>query len=378
MTTGTRPHPARTMSFDALVAGLSEAVARRHVYRNDDPETGLSVFMYSKEAMYDHAWTPFTTIARGLVLHLPTRQVVATPFPKFFNLGEPGAPQPHGPFDAFEKSDGTMVSVFRWQNRWRASGRKQIRSRQIQDAQALIDASDQDALVPDATYIAEYVSPEHRVVVKYPRAELVFLAGYDAQGHELAYDTVAAVAHASGHRPARRIPVRTLDELRTLRDALRADAEGFVVRYPDGTRLKLKGDPYLRIHALIADCRPTAIWELLRDDADPETMRRDLPEETHADFDAILAILRGQIAEVEAAARSAAARVAHLSDRELGLQPDLIPHPLRALVFSLRRDGAIQGKARSNLIRQIRPVEDVLPGYTPTWALKNAQAELAA
>ena len=378
MATDTLPHPARRMPYDDLVAGLAAAVARNHVYRNDDPETGLSVFMYSKDAMYDRAWTPITLIARGLVLHLPTRQVVATPFPKFFNAGEPGAPRPDGPFDAFEKADGSMISIFRWQDRWLAGGRKRLRSRQMQVAQGLLDAADTAALVPGTTYLAEYVGPENRVVVKYPRTELIFLAAYDAAGYEIEDDALAAVARATGYRAASRIPVRSLSDLLHLCETLPADTEGYVIRYPDRTRLKVKGNPYLRIHALIANCRPTAIWELLRDGIDPETMRRDLPEETHTDFDTILAVLTEQMAAIVAEARVAAAAVAHLSDREIGQQPGVVPPHLKAHVFALRRGDTIEGKTRALLIKQVRPVADVLPGYTPSWALKNIQAELAA
>lgn len=378
MATDMRPHPARTMPYDDLVAGLAAAVARNHVHRNDDPETGLSVFMYSKDAMYDRAWTPITLIARGLVLHLPTRQVVATPFPKFFNAGEPGAPQPEGPFDAFEKADGSMVSLFRWRDRWRAGGRKRLRSRQMQVAQGLVDAADTAALVPGTTYLAEYVGPENRVVVKYPRTELVFLAGYDAAGYEIADDALAAAARSIGHRPTNRIPVRTLSDLHLLRETLSADTEGYVIRYPDRTRLKVKGDAYLRVHALIANCRPTAIWELLRDGIDPETMRRNLPEETHTDFDTILTLLTEQMAAIVAEARMAAAAVAHLSDREIGQQPGLVAPHLRPHVFVLRRGETIEDRSRALLVKQVRPIADALPGYTPSWALKNIQAELAA
>ena len=92
-------HPARVLEFDALLDGLEAARATGHIYRRDDPDTGRSLYCYTTRCVYDTAWTDFTVLARGLILDRGSRRVVATPFPKFFNLGEGGRPIPDQPFE---------------------------------------------------------------------------------------------------------------------------------------------------------------------------------------------------------------------------------------------------------------------------------------
>ncbi|MGL1080507.1 RNA ligase, partial [Vibrio parahaemolyticus] len=85
---------------------------------------------------YDSAWDPVTTAARGLILDLEDRRIVATPFPKFFNAGERGEPIPDLPFIATEKLDGSLIIIFHHRGRWRTATKGAFASAQAQWAQA--------------------------------------------------------------------------------------------------------------------------------------------------------------------------------------------------------------------------------------------------
>ncbi len=360
-------HPARTMPFDTLTEGLNAAIAQGLVYRNDDRKTGLSVYTYTKKTIYDQVWTPITRLARGLVVDHNAGTVIATPFVKFYNLGEPGAASPHGSFTLEEKVDGSMMTLFRWNGSGHIANRKRMTTYQSIQARALMRPENWRGLDTGITLIAEFVSPDTRVIVRYPRAELVLLAGYDANGREITRGDLHALGRDMGLRLAKTYPVPDLAAAIALTKSLSRDAEGFVLRFEDGTRLKLKGHEYNRLHALVADCRPTAIWEMLRDGIDPDTMRRDLPEELWGDFDAILKILRNDIDQAIAVAHEAADRVAHLSNAEIAHRSDSVPPELRALVYDIRRNGEVSPRAREALMRRLRPVADQLPNYKPSW-----------
>jgi len=156
---------------------------------------------------------------------------------------------------------------------------------------------------------------------------------------------------------------------------LPAVEEGFVIRYASGHRIKVKGDEYRRIHALISNCTPLAIWEALAAGDDMDKLRRELPEEFWDDFDAIrgklIDRLSVQVLRIEIAAEQTRA----LTDKELGLTLNTYPEDTRRFLFAARKGNILEGRTRENLFRTIRPTANQLAGYTPSYAMHRVQEE---
>lgn len=357
------------MPFDELMAGLERARGLGFVHRRIDPTAGLQLFIYTPRCVYDDGWDEFAVMARGLIVDQAACRVVATPFPKFFNAGERRGDVPDLPFEAYEKLDGSLVIAFHHDERWRTATKGAFDSEQATWAQARLGAADLSALAPGTTYLFEAVYPENRIVVRYPDPALVMLAAYDTNGRELTYDEVLATCEKLGWRAARRHTFASIAEMVSHAAALPRDDEGFVIRFSNGLRLKLKGAEYRRIHALISRCTPLAMWEAMNAGDDMAAIRRDLPEEFWADFDDIVRLLKASIAAVEARVAEVAASVAHLSDKELGLSLNALPEDARPYLFGFRKAGAIVGKPRDSLMRSIRPTGNVLAGYVPSYAM---------
>jgi RNA ligase len=55
--------------------------------------------------------------------------------------------------------------------------------------------------------------------------------------------------------------------------------EGFVVRFSNGDRMKIKGDEYIRLHKIMTCVSTTAIWEVLSTGGDVSTILKDVPDE---------------------------------------------------------------------------------------------------
>ena len=362
-------HPARRLAFEALLAGLESARARGYVHRRFDADAGLHLYVYTSRCVYEDGWDPFALMARGLIVDPALGRLVATPFPKFFNLGERRGDAPDLPFEAFEKLDGSLIIVFHHGGGWRCATKGAFDSEQAVWAQARLDAADLSGLPPGTTYLFEAVYPENRIVVRYPDAALVLLAAYAEDGRELSYDEVLATAARLGGRAARRQAFAGLADMVRHTAGLARDDEGLVIRFSDGSRLKLKGAEYRRIHALISRCTPLAMWEALNAGDDMEAIRRDVPEEFWADFDAIVGLLNAAAAALAEKVVEAAAAVAHLSDKALGLTLHNLPADVRPFLFGYRKAGAIVGRQREALMRAIRPTANVLPGYTPSYAM---------
>ncbi len=376
-------HPARRMPYDVLIAGLEQARGRGFVYRRASADGDLHLWVYTPRCVYEDGWDEFTLLARGLIVDPAARRLAATPFPKFFNLGERLGTAPALPFEAYEKLDGSLIIVFHHRGRWRAATKGAFDSPQAAWAQARLDGADLSSLIPGTTYLFEAIYPENRIVVRYADAALVMLAAYAEDGREWTHDAVRAACaalggEAQGWRAARRHAFASLAEMIGHAQGLPRDDEGFVIRFSDGTRLKLKGAEYRRIHALISRCTPLAIWEAMNAGDDLDAIRRDLPEEFWGDFDDIVGLLEAGARAIEARVVEAAAAVAHLSDKDLGLGLAAQPKEVQPYLFGFRKTGTFSGKLRDTLMRSIRPTGNVLPGYTPSFAMNRVLEDATA
>lgn len=366
-------HPARLMPYDVLMDGLSKARDARLIYERKG-EDGLLLYVYAERCVYERAWDEFTILARGLVVDPVARRVVATPFPKFHNVGEYAQAIPDLSFDAWEKMDGSLIITFHHGGRWRSATKGSFSSAQALWAGGRMDRHGLSSLVPGATYLFEATYPENRIVVPYAEGAMVLLGAYEEHGREMEAVDLEGVARSLGWPLAARHSYDSIPALMADVKAFPRTREGVVLRFSNGLRLKVKGDAYLRVHAMIARVTPLALWEALAAGDDIEAIRRELPEEFWSDFDAILSALSQRMTALDAEVSEVGQNLAHLSDKEVGLcLPSLPPH-VRPFVFPWRKGGGtlLEGRGRAALLRAIRPDGNVLAGYVPSYAVARA------
>lgn len=377
------PHPARRIPFDDLLAGLDRGVAGGLINVSRDGE--LELFGYTSTCQFDQKWDLFSLIARGLVIDRRSRRVVATPFPKFFNFGESAIPLPDGPFQASEKIDGSLGIVFHHGGAWRVTTRGRLQSQQgAWASDYLRQHIDVAALEPGTTYLVEIVYRENQIVIPYSFSGLVLLSAYDGDGEELSRPALEGIADASGMRIAASVACESFEQLRQRTAGLTRYEEGFVIRFHNGLRLKLKGEAYCRAHKLICRCTPLSIWEAMQNGEDLESMRKELPEEMRRDFDAIRRILDERISAALGDLRACREKFTSHTDKELGLLLQSLPGELtetqRRFAFAIRKPEFFEkvqrkGELRDRLFRLLRPDGNRLPGYVPSDAMNRFAEE---
>lgn len=370
-------HKARCLGFEQLIDGLRRACEQGSVVEAKNKD-GLSLFVYTSKCVYEKQWDDFSVLARGLILDCADKRLIATPFPKFFNLGEGDSVWPLGPFETFEKVDGSLIIAFHHRGRWQCATKGSFNSDQALWAQARLESCDLSPLDKGTTYLFEAVYPENRIVIRYQESALVLLGAYDEAGFELNYAQLMELSQALGCPVAKRFDFQSLQELSQSARTLGLLQEGFVVRFADGLRLKIKTDDYLRIHGMISRVTPLAIWEHLVTGTDLESIRRDLPEEFWQDFDQIVGILKQQFDKQANRARELVSTLSHLSDKEVGLRLSEFDPNLRPFIFVCRKEGSSfpGAGARQTILKQIRPVRNFLPGYLPGGAMQRVQEEI--
>lgn len=367
-------HPAKQIDYSELLHSIEYDKDQGLV--NESVVGDLSLFCYSKKCVYDRMWNDTTRTCRGLIIDRVKREIVALPFPKFFNLGEM-TQLPDEPFEVFEKLDGSLIILFYHNGEWKTATKGSLASVQALWAKEFISKYDLIHLNKSYTYLCEAVGPQNRIVVPYEEPMLVLLAAYsNVNGYELSHYYLTCLSQEIGWQVARIYEYDSLVYLVEHSKILSKYREGFVVRFDGGTRVKIKGEEYLRIHRLLSHVTPLSIWECMKNDDNLELFRKELPEEFWNDFDKIYNLLSDKLNKLVGTVRFEGYKTLHLTDKEVGLQLHIYPKDIRALIFPYRKttDFMLDKKARRQVFDRIRPTGNCLPGYVPTSSM-NALIE---
>lgn len=371
-------HPALKYSYKDLYEALEAEVVAGNVVRHTSDD-GLALYCYSKSCVYDRAWNDVNMLARGLILDTVKRCIAALPFAKFFNLGERDQSVPDQPFEVFEKLDGSLIICFHHNGQWKTATKGSLKSDQAKWAQGQIKPV-QHLLHPGATYLFEGIYPENRIVIDYDFEGLVLLAAYNPFGEEALYEDLQTVAQQIGCRLAKRYAYDSIADLLIAAETLPPTEEGWVLRFEDGLRLKIKGAEYRRIHALVSDLTPLGIWKAMKDKADLDALCIEIPEEFWGDFDQMRDLLEAQFTHLVDDIWALNRNTQSLSDKELGLTLKNYPEPERNFLFAYRKAGDIinfvEGRSREALFKTFRPTGNKLEGYRASYAVARVQEEL--
>ena len=372
-------HPAKTTAFDILVSELDARVASGMI-STPKRDGNLVQYTYSQRCTYDNGWDLYTEMARGLVLDLGRKMVVATPFPKFFGYGERGKfnlPDDET-FEAFEKVDGSLGIVFHDGNTWRVVTKGSFTAPQGQWATEWASAHglfEEGMLTKGNTYLFEIVYSQNRIVVKYPFEGMVLLGAYHESGVEFEREELEAIATTLGCRVARRFQYTSVTDMLEACKTMTNQQEGFVVRFQGGYRIKIKGDAYKRVHSILSNVTPLGIWRAMDQGDDLSGIRREIPEEFWEDFDSIQKILEGKLQEIVETVEQCSLEFEGKTDKEVGLARNSITDPwARQFIFPRRKGGKDWWKKPgSPLFKAIRPTSNELPEYQPSTYLLGAQ-----
>lgn len=252
---------------------LHAQIKARYINAITSPDGQHTIYDYTDKATYDRVWTPETTVCRGLVIENDTDDIVARGFDKFHNLDEPGIARASraaivdrgGDYEVWSKLDGSMVLLW-WDGRtWRTSTRGAFTSPQAVAAREWITHTVNSwDLDPTYCYIGEWIGPVNRIVVTYPDDQWVLIGVRSlATGAEATHEELHAWAERLKVSPCPFWIVRSgLDEL-IAAQATWTGIEGWVLRWSDGFRVKVKTSEYLDLHRLIMDLTPKRIHEAL-------------------------------------------------------------------------------------------------------------------
>lgn len=288
------------------------------------PKYDLFIWNYTPKVQYDRLWDDITIQCRGLVTDSKGK-IIARPFKKFFNYEEHKPEDiPNEDYVVYEKMDGSLGILFYYEEEltdetryniwfnnnyetgmerffnpndlpdfdnsyyeptpkkrgeWVLATRGSFTSPQAIKGREILDRHDISAWRKDNTYLFEIIYPENRIVVDYKGEEkLVVLGGIHTETGEEIPDSSLFWTQDSGFEVV--MTYKTWGETYDLlKEEISKDREGYVIRFKNGFRMKIKGDEYVRLHRILTNISNRDIWEYLKDNRPFDELLEKVPDE---------------------------------------------------------------------------------------------------
>lgn len=243
----------------------------------------LIIWNYNAKCQCDRAWDQYTLMARGLITDLEGT-IIARPFKKFFNLGEQEETMinnlPNEIPVATEKMDGSLGILYHFKGKPCIATRGSFNSDQALWATDWIQKRYKSFHFDNKfTYLFEIIYPENRVIVDYgDTEELVLLSVLNIEdGKEYPFH-LEGIAYDLNINCTKEVK-DSIPNLLKMALVIGRNNEGYVLKYSNGLRVKIKGEEYKRLHKLITSFSSISIWECLKNETNIEELIKDIPDE---------------------------------------------------------------------------------------------------
>ena len=295
------------------------------LYKQTHPTLDLTIWNYTPKVQYERLWDDITTQCRGLITN-SNGEIIARPFKKFFNYEEHTDEEiPNESFDVFEKMDGSLGIIFYYERKlsgeemwdllkekigkerfeslvddvvpfggglseeleyhdiprkvgeWHIATRGSFISDQsIKGAELLKGYNTKYGLIPGYTYCVEIIYPENRIVVDYQGDKKLVVLGviHTESGVEGKIDEMVN----EGWEIVKKYNTFG-DDWQTLKSKIDPNKEGYVIRFRNGMRMKIKGDEYCRLHKILTNISNRDIWEHLKNNEPLDEILEKVPDE---------------------------------------------------------------------------------------------------
>ena len=205
----------------------------------------LKLLNYTYRAQLKKKWCGELLIARGLVVR-EDGMIVARPVPKFFNDYELKGAKPTGPFEVYEKLDGSCIIMGFYERKPFFCTRGSFVSDQSIKAEEIYYSKYSNLEVDHTyTYCFEIIYPKNRIVVDYEQTTDLFLFAkiHTATGME-------APITNTGFKCVQKLNTfESCENIEKLKQIDEANKEGFVVKFTeDNFRMKIKFPSYISLH----------------------------------------------------------------------------------------------------------------------------------
>lgn len=271
-----------------------QLLAEGRVTQNEHPSGKLLILNYTDSHVATRDWCPTSKTCRGLITDM-NYNIVSRSFDKCFNVFQddliPEIPT-NQDYQLSRKMDGCLGVGYMLDGKFRLSSRGSFTSEAANIANRILDDKYPrifDNNIPDhLTYIFEIIHPDIRILVDYGNTEDIVLIGVrdkeTGEYIELPSDFPTPVTEFSWYRHDEH-PFHKMSE-KILSNGT-SEEEGYVVRFENGTIVKLKYREYLEVSKYMDTFSGRRIWKYvsnLHDENDTAYLDRGRYEASKANI----------------------------------------------------------------------------------------------
>lgn len=291
-----------TMTLDEFNNYKNEANNGYITIKGHPEDNNVVILNYTDLTTYERRWNKYTMSARGLILDLTDVNdngkiyILAKPFGKFFNYGENKDYEKDIDFSDIEsiteKMDGSLGISYFFNGEIRFATRGSFNSDQAIKATEMWRNKYADKfnwigyINFPYTMLVEIIYPQNRVVVDYKGMKDLVMLGITNLSimKDEPLSVVKNLASNLG-MPVTKEYRYDLHKLLKMKKTISANKEGWIIKFGNGKRLKIKGDEYLKVHKAIyglSDKAKVKAWaensidELIK--SIPEEFREEIEE----------------------------------------------------------------------------------------------------
>lgn len=302
-----------TMTLDEFNNYKNEADNGYITIREHPEDSNLVILNYTELTTYERRWNKYTMSSRGLILDLTDIKnngriyILAKPFEKFpnYNSNEIEGYEDDIDFSDIEsiteKMDGSLGISYFFNGEIRFATRGSFNSDQAIKATEMWRNKYADKfnwigyINFPYTMLVEIIYPQNRVVVDYKGFEDLVALG--VINLTLMTDEplfrVRTIADSLS-MPTTKECKHDLHKLLEMKKTISANKEGWIVKFGNGKRLKIKGDEYLRVHKAVYGLSDKAKVRAWADDKMDELIK-SIPEEFRDEIEELKEELDGQL-----------------------------------------------------------------------------------
>lgn len=248
------------------------------------PKYPLTIYKYTPKTIFENNWTFLIKKCRGIIID-DSGYVVARPFEKFFNIEEvinsKSEKLPNNePYEVSEKLDGSLIIATKYRGNLIVASSGSFTSDHALYATELIKQRKYEQYVNEGfTYLFEMVAKRFRIIIDYKIDNLYFLSVIN---NNTGKDCPYSLLHTAPFHPV--VPYYNMynnKDIFHLKNFNFDDKEGFVIRFRNGYRVKIKFDKYIELHRFITGINSKHVWELLSTGKNVNEILENSPEESY-------------------------------------------------------------------------------------------------